>query len=110
MRKGDEGGEEEGRGRRKEMEGEVRREAGGEERRWRGGEEGGKEEWRGEEERHTKYPLSLFTYLTTHHLGLLRGDLADSRPLAGPAYQNMPSLSCPGTCIREREPIHEWNH
>ena len=75
-----------------------------------GGEEGGKEEWRGEEERHTKYPLLLFTYLTTHHLGLLRGDLADSQPWAGPAYQNMPSLSCPGTCIREREPIHEWNH
>ena len=65
---------------------------------------------RGEEYRHTKYPLSLFTYLTTRHLGLLRGDLADSRPWAGPACQNMPSLSCPGTCIREREPIQEWNH
>ena len=36
-RKGDGGGGEEGgRGRGKEMEGEVRREAGGEERRWRG--------------------------------------------------------------------------
>ena len=65
---------------------------------------------RGEADRmdtHTKHPPSPFTYLATRHLGLLREDLADSQPWAGPACQNMPSLSCPGTSTKEREPIHK---
>ena len=90
------GGEGGGRGRGKEMEGEMR---------VRKGKEIGME--KGRMDKHTKHPPSLFTYLATRHLGLLRGDLAGSRPWAGPACQNTPSLSCPGTSTREREPIHK---